>query len=57
MKITKFRDIPQFINSGSWECDYDLRRFIANIKAWEDDPYDNLQMNPDFQRGHVWSDK
>ena len=57
MKITKFRDIPQFINSGSWECDYDLRRFIANIKAWEDDPYDNLQMNPDFQRGHVWSEK
>lgn len=24
-KFTRFRDIPEFIKSGSYECDYDIR--------------------------------
>jgi uncharacterized protein with ParB-like and HNH nuclease domain len=50
----KFRDIPQFTRVGNWECDYDLERFVKAIEEFEKE---GLQMNPDFQRGHVWSEE
>lgn len=54
-RITQFDDIPQFTRQGSWECDFDLDgvlRFIANEQK------DNrLNMDPDFQRGHVWTNE
>ncbi|MDY8021194.1 DUF262 domain-containing protein [Paenibacillus polymyxa] len=49
----RFRDIPQFTRVGSWECDYDLERFVKAIEEFENE---GLQMNPDFQRGHVWDE-
>ena len=54
-KITRFRDIPSFTRDGSWQCDFDfvyLLQFIdEHIKEY------NLQLNPDFQRGHVWTEE
>lgn len=50
MKITQFRDIPQFISSGkyvvtvSWNY---LENWLEEIPE--------LNLNPDFQRGHVWT--
>lgn len=52
MKIIRFNDIPQFTRHGSWECDYDLEgvlRFISDERKL------GLNMDPDFQRGHVWT--
>lgn len=54
MKYTRFKDIPQFTPDGSWECDFgpfEMLRFI-------DDHIANygLNVDPDFQRAHVWSD-
>lgn len=55
MKITKFADIPPFTRDGSWQCDFDfafLLQFIdEHIKGYD------LQLNPDFQRGHVWTEE
>lgn len=54
-KYTKFRDIPQLTQAGNWECDFtfpELVRYIENEIAEE-----GLQMNPDFQRGHIWTEK
>jgi len=51
----KFSDIPQFTRLGSWECSYDIKSFVENIEKWERE--DNLQLNPDFQRGHVWTEE
>jgi hypothetical protein len=52
----KFRDIPQYIDTGSWECNYDFRRLVKQIEDWCNgiDTDAPLEMNPDFQRGHVW---
>lgn len=49
----KFRDIPQLTRAGSWECDYDINRFVKAIEEWEKE---GLEMNPDFQRGYVWTE-
>jgi hypothetical protein len=51
----KWSDIPQFTRMGSWECDYSLPSFVRFIEEAERD--EGLQMNPDFQRGHVWTEE
>ena len=48
----KFSDIPQFTRSGSWQCDFDLQSLIKWIV--NEQKNENLQLNPDFQRGQVW---
>ena len=54
-KITRFRDIPKFTRDGSWQADFNfeyLLQFIdESIKEY------NLQLNPDFQRGHIWTEE
>lgn len=52
-KITRFSEIPQFTRDGVWQCDFDIigvTRFIKNEVAEQ-----GLQLNPVFQRGHVWT--
>jgi uncharacterized protein with ParB-like and HNH nuclease domain len=51
----KFTDIPQYTRSGNWECNFDIRGFVGQIEKWEAE--DGLQLNPDFQRGHVWTEE
>ena len=55
-KYNNFNDIPQQTPSGNWECSYSLKAFIRTIEEWEVDDYYNLEVNPDFQRGHVWDE-
>ena len=54
-KITRFRDIPLFTREASYQVDYPMDHFIRYI----DDEVTtmNLQLCPDFQRGHVWTEK
>lgn len=51
--------IPKYTETGSWECTYSLERLVAEIERWKngEDVDFKLQMNPDFQRGHVWTEK
>lgn len=54
-KITRFSDIPQFTSSGSYAVDYplvSLCKWIADEQAEM-----GLQLNPDFQRGHIWTEE
>ena len=57
----KFKDIPQFIETGSWECHYSLPNLVKTIEEWcsgvDTDIDSPLEMNPDFQRGHVWNEQ
>lgn len=55
MKITKFKDIPAFTRDGSWQCDFDFKYFLEFID--EHIKECGLQLNPDFQRGHVWTNR
>ncbi len=51
----KFSEIPQFIERGSYEINIDLKSLDTQIAEWETYSPNGLQLNPDFQRGHVWS--
>lgn len=54
MKITKFKDIPQFTSSGSYQVNYPLTSLVKYIE--EEVSEMGLQLNPEFQRGHVWTE-
>lgn len=51
----KWLDIPQLTRSGNWECSYDIVSFVKQIEGWIEQ--DNLELDPDFQRGHVWTEE
>ena len=55
MKLTKFKDIPQFISDGAYQVNYPLTSLIRFIE--EEIETMGLQLNPNFQRGHVWTEK
>ena len=52
-KITRFGDIPQFTREGNYQVDMDIRRIPEWIENEQKEM--NLQLNPKFQRGHVWT--
>lgn len=54
VKYTRFRDIPKFTPSGSYAVDYPL----DSLTRWitDEERESNLQLCPDFQRGHVWTE-
>lgn len=54
-KYTKFADVPQFVQGGSWECDFSPDRVIVNVDEWVEK--NGLDLDPDFQRGHVWTER
>ena len=55
MKITKFKDIPMFTSIGHYKVDIPLNYLSQTIKDYQQEF--NLQLNPLFQRGHVWTEK
>jgi hypothetical protein len=55
MRYTRFEDIPQFTREGSWECDYRLSNLLNTLAEWERDC--GLNLEPDFQRAHVWTEE
>lgn len=53
--IVSFSDIPKLTKVGTYQVDYplvDIPSFITRLIA---DDYYKLQLNPEFQRGHVWT--
>ena len=56
-KVTRFKDIPQLTKFGNWQVNIPLTDVTHQIKKWEEDEYYNLQLNPNFQRGHVWTEE
>jgi len=53
--MINFNDIPQFTESGQWECSYSFKSLLEFID--EEVSERGLQLNPDFQRGRVWSNE
>lgn len=48
----KWEDIPKLTSVGNYESSYNLKYFVLHI---EDEVKEGLVLNPDFQRGHVWT--
>ena len=49
----KFSDIPTFISNGNYEIDVPLHTLKRQLKRFKEDY--GLELNPDFQRGNVWT--
>jgi len=49
----KFTDIPKFTQTSPYHADHYLDYLDKFIT--EEETESNLQLNPDFQRGHVWT--
>ena len=50
MKLTKFRDIPQFTSNGHYSVNVDW----DYLEKWLDGVGQEIDLDPDFQRTHVW---
>lgn len=54
MKYTNFQEIPERMKAY-YQLDMELRSLKDHIERWTEKF--NLQLNPDFQRGHVWTEE
>lgn len=54
-KEPRFRDIQPFVRDGQWECNFSLARVIPWLEEMET-RHQSMDMNPDFQRPHVWTE-
>lgn len=54
MKITKFSDIPQFTRDGNYRVNMPFSDVERTIARWQEGR--QLDMDPDFQREHVWTE-
>lgn len=50
-----FKDIPQFVEAGNYEINMPFGHIEERIAEWQDEH--DLQLDPDFQRGHVWTEE
>lgn len=51
----KFTEVPQLTAVGSYQVNMPLRYLKERIEEWIAE--DGLELNPDFQRGHVWTEE
>lgn len=54
-KLVKFADIPQFTTDGYYQVNYPIISLVRYIE--EEVEISGLQLNPEFQRGHVWTEE
>lgn len=54
-QYTSFRAIPKLTRDGHYGADYPLPSLVRWVK--EKVAEEGLLMEPDFQRGHVWTEK
>ena len=52
-KKVNYRDLPRFTGDGHYNMDLGFNEFIGQIQDWQ---RMGLDLTPDFQRGHVWTE-
>lgn len=50
-----FYEIPKFTRDSNYKVDSSLENAVKTIEKWQIE--DNLDINPDFQREHVWTEE
>jgi len=54
-RVMNWSDIPQFTPGAAYSVDVSLDAVEATLQRWGESAA-GLQLEPDFQRGHVWTD-
>lgn len=52
--MSRFKDIPQFTGWGNYQVDVGVRYLQQMLAGYKQDY--KLDMDPDFQRAHVWTE-
>jgi len=52
--LIEFKKLPKFTTFPSYEVTIELKRFKNNLDYYINEL--NLQIEPDFQRGHIWTE-
>jgi hypothetical protein len=56
--MPRFRDIPQFTRDGSYHVTVSWSYLEKQLESWNNPEHGELlDLDPDFQRGHVWSEE
>jgi hypothetical protein len=56
--MPKFRNIPQFTRDGNYRVDVSWEYLEEQLRQWHHpEAGETLDMDPDFQRGHVWTEE
>lgn len=53
--MLSFEDIKQYTKKGNWEVDYSIDMLVKQIDKMVEE--EGLELNPDFQRGHCWTEE
>lgn len=58
MKLTKFKDIRRYVSGANYSVTSDWKYLNEALKGYQDmsGGFARLDLNPDFQRGHVWNE-
>lgn len=51
----RFSNIPQFTKSAEYTVNIRFSQLLRHVESMIED--DCLELNPDFQRGHIWSEE
>jgi len=51
----KYSEIPQLTSVGSYQINICLSEVVDTVNSWTEKH--GLELNPDFQRGHVWNEE
>ena len=55
--MDNLNDIPKFVQPPGWRVSLHLDEAMKMLEMWATSPlYDGLDLNPPFQRDHVWTD-
>ena len=52
--MLRFHEIPQFTPTGSYVVNMGMEFLVKQVDEWIRN--EGLKMNPEFQRGHVWTE-
>jgi len=55
MKYDRFKDIPEFTSWGSYHCNVGWGFIEQQLESMASP--DGIDLDPDFQRGHVWNEE
>lgn len=55
--MPRLKDVPQYTRTTRNETMHEWRHFFVWIEHQRNDFGDNFQLDPDFQRAHVWNEE
>jgi len=50
----KLKEIKNYVTDGEYKVDMGIKHLVSRIEEWVVE--DDLEINSDFQRGHVWTE-